>query len=83
MVMLRKRISHCIPAEQRTPPANRDGEQQTHHVGVLIWRAVMTLPTPLAILLLLAMRFLLSLATTKCQNSTDVHRRSSMCPKGP
>ena len=68
-----KNLPRCIPFEQQTPPADRDGEQQSH--GALIWRAVATLPTPLAILLLLAMRFPLSLATTKRQGSTDVQVR--------
>ena len=48
------------------------GMENSKLMGVLIWRAVTTLPTPLAILLLLAMRFPLSLATTNRQNSTDI-----------
>ena len=57
----------------RTPPANRDGEQQTRGSFDLACRHDLT--DPLAILLLLAMRVPLSLATTKRQNSTDVQVR--------
>ena len=63
---LQKNLPRCIPSEQRTPPGNRDEEQQTHRSFDLACRHDLPASTALT-----RNDIQLSPATTKRQNSTD------------
>ena len=63
MVILRKRISHAV-FSLNSELRQLIGMENNKLMGALIWCAFTTLPTPVAILLLLTMRFPLSLTTT-------------------
>ena len=69
-----KNLPRCIPSEQRTPPGNRDGKQQTHGSFDLAGRH--DFPDSIALT-----RNDIS-AFTHHHQSPKQHRRSSMCPKG-
>ena len=69
-----KNLPRCIPSEQRTPPDNRDGEQQTHGSFDLACRHDFPDSTALT-------RNDIS-AFTRHHQAPKQHRRSSMCPKG-
>ena len=71
-----KNLPCCIPSEQRTPPSNRDGEQQTHGSFDLADRH--DFPNSIALT-----RNDIPAFTHHHHQSPKQPRRSSMCPKGP